>query len=69
MPDYKKVRAIENFEDIAKNILELKTEVLAEHEILFWKTLEKIESRILRRKRESLIDSTQTKMRELRNTM
>lgn len=67
MPDYKKVWAIENFENIAQNISILKKEVLAEHEILFWKTLENIETRILENKKKSLSQNTYAQMQELKS--
>lgn len=69
MPDYKKVTAIENFWSIAENIKNLKQEVLAEHEILFWKALENIESRILENKKKSLRWNTRLKMNTLRSMM
>lgn len=69
MPDYKKVWAIENFESIASSISTLKNEVLAEHEILFWKTLGNIESRILENKKKSLSLNTQKEMQALRSIM
>ncbi len=69
MPDYKKVRAIENFETIAHNISILQKEVLSEHEILFWKTLENIETRILANKKKSLVESTHAQMQALKSIM
>lgn len=69
MPDYKKVTAIENFWSIAENIKSLKQEILAEHEILFWKALENIESRILENKKKSLIWNTRSEMSTLRRMM
>ncbi len=69
MPDYKKVGAIENFESIAENISTLKAEVLAEYEILFWKTLENIEARILENKKKSLSRHTRSEMQTLRSMM
>jgi len=67
MPDYKKVRAIENFEIIAQNISSLKQDLLQEHEILLWKTLETIESRILKNKKKSLAQNTHRQMEHLRS--
>ena len=55
MPDYKKVSAIENFETIARSINILQEQVTKEHEILFGKTLENIQTRIHNSKRHSLI--------------
>ena len=69
MPDYKKVRAIENFESIAYNISLLKEEVLVEHEILFWKALENIETRILENKKKSLMENTHAQMQALKSIM
>lgn len=69
MPDYKKVRAIENFEIIAKNINSLKKDLLQEHEILLWKTLETIEFRILKNKKEFLARQTHREMEHLRSMM
>lgn len=69
MPDYKKVRAIENFENIARSIDTLKKEVLTEHEILFGKTLDTIESRILENKKRSLSRDTKLEMQALRSSL
>lgn len=69
LPDYKKVWAIENFESIANSISILKKEVLTEHEILFWKALENIETRILENKKKSLVESTHAQMQALKSIM
>lgn len=45
LPDYKKVRVIENFDEIMSSIWNLKQDMLLEQEILFWETLKNIEER------------------------
>jgi hypothetical protein len=42
---------------------------LAEYEILFWKTLENIEARILENKKKSLSRHTRSEMQTLRSMM
>jgi len=69
MPDYKKVRAIENFESIAYNILALKQEVLQEHEILFGKALDNIHSRLLERRKKTLSQKTRSAVTSLKSTL
>lgn len=46
LPNYKKVRVIENFDEILKRVWDLKSEILMEQEILFWNTLKNIEERL-----------------------
>ncbi|MCD5375120.1 hypothetical protein LR010_01550 [Candidatus Gracilibacteria bacterium] len=46
LPNYKKVRVIENFDEILKRVGDLKSEILMEQEILFGNTLKNIEERL-----------------------
>lgn len=46
LPAYKKVRAVENFVTIMLSVEWLREKLYVEHEILFWDTLEKIETKL-----------------------
>lgn len=69
LPDYKKVAAIENFEQIAKSINMLKKEVSSEYEILFWKALDNIQTAILENKKKSLYQNTRWEVQTLKKMM
>ena len=46
LPNYKKVRVVDNFDEIMTSIGNLKKDMLLEQEILFGKTLKNIEQRL-----------------------
>ena len=54
LPDYKKVRVIENFDEIAANISASQKKFLAEQEILFGKALKNIEERLIEVQKEKI---------------
>jgi len=66
LPDYKKVNTVENFQEIANSILKLQIELATEQEIMFGRTIESIEQRILARRKDQLHKNTQEEMRELK---
>lgn len=46
LPDYKKRRVVENFDEIAQKLSSLRDDLQVQQEILFWKTLSNIESKL-----------------------
>ena len=67
-PD-KKVRALEGFQVIMKELETLKKELLFEQEILLWGTLESIEEKIFRLKKESLTKTVHTEVQDLKKNL
>ncbi len=67
-PD-KKVRALERFEVIMQELETLKKELIYEQEILLWGTLESIEEKIYRLKKETLTKNTHNEVKNLKNNL
>lgn len=67
LPDYKRVRVIENFEQIVSNIWQLKDQMLMEQEILFGKTLKNIEERLKNIQKEKINSRSQEEIAFLKN--
>jgi len=54
----RKVKFLENFDSIVWEIWVLQQEIVSEQEILFWQTLENIENKIARMKKNQLAQKT-----------
>ena len=69
LPSYKRVKVVENFSEIAEEIWSLKKDLLLEQEILFWETLENIESRLQWLKKTGIISKAQKDISLLKDTI
>lgn len=67
LPDYKKVRVIDNFDQMVSNIWSLKSELLLEQEILFWKTLKNIEEKLQNIEKKKINSRSQESIALLKN--
>jgi len=67
LPDYKKVKAIENFESIAASIGWLREDMLLEQEILFGQTLKNIEEKLQNTKQARISQDTKWDIAMLKN--
>ncbi len=68
LPDYKKIKVIESFEEIAKKLDILRENLHLEQEILFGKTLENIESRLEALHRAKILEGSQGQRELLRQS-
>lgn len=69
LPSHKKVRVVENFSTIMKNIDALKDDLYFEQEILFGRALENIGSHIATAKKNAVSKNTGEAIAELKNTL
>ena len=68
LPDFKKIKVIESFEEIAKKLDMLRADLHLEQEILFGKTLENIESRLEALERGKVLECSQGQRALLRQS-
>ena len=59
LPDFKKIKVIESFEEIARKLDILRADLHLEQEILFGKALENIESKLESLHRAKILESSQ----------
>lgn len=68
LPDFKKIRVIESFAEIAQKLDILRSDLHLEQEILFGKTLESIESRLEGLHRAKILEGSQGQRTLLRQS-
>lgn len=68
LPDFKKVRVIERFEDMLSQIQLLRSELQSQQQILLGETLESIESRLDMIRREKILSGSKSDIEILRKS-
>ncbi len=68
LPDIKRVKALDNFEEIATQMQTLREQLHTEQEILFGQTLEHIESRLQRMQKEKILGGSKSHIALLRQS-
>lgn len=69
LPDHKKTRVVDNFEEIAMRMNVLKDELQVQQEILFGETLQNIEEKLEKMKKKQVISKAQADISNLKSVL
>ncbi len=69
LPDYKKVRVVESFDDIVSQLMLLRNEIQLEQEILFWNTLRNIEKKLSNIRKKKILAEARQNISFLKSTI